>query len=207
MRAWIPVPGSARARLLEAGTLHFERDGYEAASVTAIAAAAGVTTGSLYHHFGSKLELFRVIRLEMERRVRDRMEGAAAGAGGGRRGVRAALLVGFDAAVYFRVPRILSERRADLTDDVLSATVATLLPAVRANAHDGVLGPRLRSGRPETPAASTEAEETTAAAPTAAVLLGAWRAALEAVASGAPPSAARAGLAWCLGEPTGAATP
>jgi len=193
--------------LLDAAALHFERDGYDSANVTDIAAAAGVTTGSLYHHFGSKLDLFRVIRQEMERRVRDRMEGAAAGAGGGRRGVRTALLVGFDAAMQFHAPRILSERRADLTDDVLEATVATLLTTLSSDARETVLDPSAPSGPAARPVTAHRAEVATATEPAAMILLGAWRAALEAVASGAAPRAARTGLAWCLGEPSGDATP
>jgi AcrR family transcriptional regulator len=40
-----------------------------------------VTTGSLYHHFESKIGLYLVVREEMEQRVVDRMTGAAAVAG------------------------------------------------------------------------------------------------------------------------------
>jgi AcrR family transcriptional regulator len=81
MREWVPVPGTAKARLVEAAIHHFETAGYEAASVTDLAAKADVTTGSLYHHFTSKLGLYLLIREEMERRVVDRMTGAIATAG------------------------------------------------------------------------------------------------------------------------------
>lgn len=168
MREWIPVPGSARARLLDAAALAFERDGFEAASVTDIASMAGVTTGSLYHHFEGKLGLFQVVRQEMERRVRDRMEGAAAAAGGGWSGLVAALLVGFDAAVRFAAARILSERQVAVTDDALLAPLTSLC-----------------EGAPR-------------AAP--AILLGAWRTALAAVADGTSVEDARAGLAWSVGS-------
>jgi hypothetical protein len=47
-------------------------------TVGEIAAGAGVTTGPLYHHFGSKLGLYAFVRDEAERRLLDRMEGAAA---------------------------------------------------------------------------------------------------------------------------------
>jgi AcrR family transcriptional regulator len=62
VRDWIPVPGSGKARLIEAAAHHFERAGFEAVNVTELAAKAGVTTGALYHHFGSKLGLYTLIR-------------------------------------------------------------------------------------------------------------------------------------------------
>lgn len=120
------MPGSAKARLLDAAARHFETGGFAAASVIAIAKDAGLTTGSLYHHFESKLRLFLILRQEMERRIRDRMEGAAAGAGGDWPGVVAALLVGFDAAVRFRAARILSETAAPLDEDLIEATLMGL---------------------------------------------------------------------------------
>jgi AcrR family transcriptional regulator len=126
MQDWVPVPGSARRRLLDAALAIFERDGFEAAGVVDIAATAGVTTGSLYHHFESKLGLFKVIRREMERRVRDRIEGAAAVAGGGRRGVAVALLVGFDAAVRFKAARILSDDPPEVDESTLRTTLTEL---------------------------------------------------------------------------------
>jgi len=168
MPEWIPVPGSVKARLLGAGIARFEAEGFEAAAVTAIARDAGATTGALYHHFGSKQGLFETIREEMERRVRDRMEGAFAAVGGGRAGLVAALLVGFDAAVHFGAARILSDPVAPTGSDVLLLTLREL-------AAD-------------------------APPPAAAVVLGAYRAALATVAAGAAPADARRGLAWTLGE-------
>jgi AcrR family transcriptional regulator len=48
---------SARGALVDAALAEFSEHGYEAATVAGIAARAGVTTGALYAHFGSKLEL------------------------------------------------------------------------------------------------------------------------------------------------------
>lgn len=167
MRDWIPVPGSARARLLHAAIEVFEEQGYDAAAVVDIAARAAVTTGSLYHHFESKNGLFQVVRQELERRVRDRMEGAAeATASGGRAAVTAALLVGFDAAVKLRALRILSDAPPGPEE-------RTLNDAIRAIAND-------------------------APPSTAAVLLGAWRAALASAARTKDPTEARAALEWLL---------
>jgi len=166
MQDWVPVPGSARRRLLDAAVVVFERDGFEAAGVIDIAAAAGVTTGSLYHHFGSKLGLFQVIRREMERRIRDRLEGVVAATGGGREGVATALLVGFDAAAKLKVQRILSESPAGVTEDTLTRALIELSSPAPAAA--------------------------------AAILLGAWRAALASAAAGEPVAEVRSGLAWAL---------
>lgn len=128
MREWVPVPGSAKARLIEAALHHFERSGFEPTSVGDIAAKAGVTTGSLYHHFGSKLGLYVVVRDDLEKRVTDRMEGAAASVGRiGRPAVRAALLVAFDAAVTFDVCRILGEPAPPGRPDPMVATLRSLL--------------------------------------------------------------------------------
>lgn len=171
MREWIPIPGSAKARLLAAAVERFEAEGFEAASVVAIARAAGTTTGALYHHFGSKQGLFDVVREELERRVRDRLLGAHEALGGGRAALVAALLVGFDHAVRLGAARVLSDPAAAATRDVLGPTLASLT-------GDAPRG-------------------------TAAVLLGAFRAALTTIAEGAAPDAARRALAWALGDPTG----
>lgn len=137
-----------------------------------LAAAAGVTTGSLYHHFGSKLGLYGFVRAEAEQRLMDRMEGAAAvGAVGGSasavRGsasaVRSALLVGFDFAVNHDFLRLLGEPHPGRGGD----PVAELLAEI--------------SDEGRTPAGR--------------MLAAAWRAALLAAADGVPPDRARAALA------------
>jgi AcrR family transcriptional regulator len=52
---------ATRERLIEAAREQFGAVGYEAASLDAILAAAGVKRGALYHHFDSKLELFDAV--------------------------------------------------------------------------------------------------------------------------------------------------
>jgi AcrR family transcriptional regulator len=47
-----------RARLLGGAATVFAERGYDGASVSALAAAAGVSSGAIYAHFGSKAELF-----------------------------------------------------------------------------------------------------------------------------------------------------
>jgi AcrR family transcriptional regulator len=129
VRNWVPVPGSAKARLIEAATYHFERAGFDNVGVGDLAAKAGVTTGALYHHFGSKLGLYTTVRDDFERRITDRMEGAAASVdGSGHPAVRAALLVAFDAAVRFDVCRLLGEPTPAERSDPVAATLRSMLP-------------------------------------------------------------------------------
>jgi AcrR family transcriptional regulator len=110
MREWVPVSSSARGRLATEALAAFGEHGYEGVAVGALARAAGVTTGSLYHHFGSKLGLYAVVRQEVERRVLDRMEGAvAAVAGSEASAAQAGLLVGFDYVTGHQFARLLAE--------------------------------------------------------------------------------------------------
>ncbi len=109
-RSWIPVPGTTTGRLVAAALELFGAHGFDAISVGTIAAHAGVTTGSLYHHFGSKAELYHLVRADVERRVLDRLEGATSA-----RPVRVVadlapvLLVGFDYLVSSGFTRLLAE--------------------------------------------------------------------------------------------------
>ncbi len=50
---------TARARIREAALKHFADDGYEGATIRAIARSAGVSPGLLRHHYGSKEALRR----------------------------------------------------------------------------------------------------------------------------------------------------
>jgi AcrR family transcriptional regulator len=165
---WYPVPGSAKARLARLALREFGARGYDGVGVTELAARAGVTTGSLYHHFGSKAGLYGLVRTEVERRVLDRMEGAAAAVAeqGGAAPLRACLLVGFNAAVAQGAARMLAERHPQRAEDPIAGLLADLAPG-----GDAVL---------------------------ARVLAAAWRAALAEVAAGAPPDLVRPVLATLL---------
>jgi AcrR family transcriptional regulator len=75
------APLTTRERLLRAATELIEEGGYAAASVVAIAGRAGLASGTLYRHFGSKEELFvEVFRSVCDREV-EAMRSAAAAAG------------------------------------------------------------------------------------------------------------------------------
>lgn len=122
MREWFPVSTSPRGRLALAAVRLFGAEPFDEVTVGALAAAADVTTGAIYHHYGSKLGLYEFVRADVERRLLDRMEGAAAADPVGPAG--AAVLVGFDFAVSQGFTRLLGapplgsdpDRVADLLD-------------------------------------------------------------------------------------------
>ena len=65
-----PLRDSARPRLLRAAHRLFGESGVDATSLDEVAAEAGVTKGSLYHHFASKADLFEAVyRVELRRQV------------------------------------------------------------------------------------------------------------------------------------------
>jgi AcrR family transcriptional regulator len=162
---WIPVSTSPKGRLALAAVEEFGRRRFDEVTVGELADAADVTTGALYHHFGSKLGLYAFVREDVEQRLLDRMEGAIAAArdeAGQSAAVKAALLVGFDFAVREDFLRVLGDppigEYRDRLADLLSSSTA---PA------SSLLG---------------------------RVLAAAWRAALTAVAEGAEPEDARAAI-------------
>jgi TetR/AcrR family transcriptional regulator, transcriptional repressor for nem operon len=58
----------ARAKLVKSGGRHAKKHGFINSAMADLAAAAGVTTGSMYKHFNSKSELFEtIITSELER--------------------------------------------------------------------------------------------------------------------------------------------
>jgi AcrR family transcriptional regulator len=125
MSAWLPVPGTTSGRLVEAALALFGARGYDAVSVVEIAAAAGVTTGALYHHFENKAGLYILVRADVEQRVLDRIEGAAAVTT-----IRTpadaapALLVGYDYLVRTGFARLIGETPpfdVDASDAVVTA--------------------------------------------------------------------------------------
>lgn len=135
MRSWIPVPGTTTGRLVVAALEMFGAHGFAPVGVAGIAERAGVTTGSLYHHFGSKAGLYQLVRADVEQRVIDRLEGAASG-----RSVRSVvdlepiLLVGFDYLVSSGFARLLAEASPEPSGgvrqpDQIEALLGRLLPS------------------------------------------------------------------------------
>jgi AcrR family transcriptional regulator len=108
VREWIPVSTSAKGRLALAAVRAFGDQSFDAVSVGDLATEADVTTGALYHHFGSKLALYQFVRRDVEQRLIDRMEGAASTLAAGEP-IGAVLGVGFDFAVQKSFQRILGD--------------------------------------------------------------------------------------------------
>ena len=166
MREWIPVSTSPKGRLALAAVKEFGARPFDEVTVTELSEAADVTTGALYHHFGSKLGLYVFVREDVERRLLDRMEGAlAATAPQSDRSaaVTSTLLVGLDFAVRENFLRILGEPPAGTGPDRLAEMLS-------------------QSAVPSAPILGR-------------VLAAGWRAALQAVAEGADPESARAAIA------------
>lgn len=187
MREWIPISTSPKGRLALAAVREFGSRPFDEVTVGQLATTADVTTGAIYHHFGSKLGLYTFVRADVERRLIDRMEGAVL-AGGGHRGgasadtasvstasvsaaavsaaisaaVSTALLVGFDFAVSQGFLHLVGPPPAETEHDHLAEMLA-----VATSPASPVLGPILAAG---------------------------WRAAVAAVAQGAEPRVARSAL-------------
>jgi len=164
MREWIPISTSPKGRLALAAVREFGSRVFDEVTVGQLAAAADVTTGAIYHHFGSKLGLYAFVRADVERRLIDRMEGAISAAGGdrGAAAVSTALLIGFDFAVSQGFLHLVGAPPAETEHDRLAEMLA-----VATSPASPLLGPILAAG---------------------------WRAAVAAVAQGAEPEEARSAL-------------
>jgi AcrR family transcriptional regulator len=66
-----------RAALLETARRLFEDRGYAATSIDAIATAAGVTRGALYHHFPTKHALFEAVVDDIQRELFEHVDRSA----------------------------------------------------------------------------------------------------------------------------------
>jgi TetR/AcrR family transcriptional regulator, transcriptional repressor for nem operon len=68
MRYTLEYKDQARAKLVEAGGRYAKQHGFDSSGMANLAAAAGVTTGSLYKHFSGKSDLFvALIAAELQR--------------------------------------------------------------------------------------------------------------------------------------------
>ena len=69
-----------RAKLIGAGRQAFAAVGYAEASMDDFTAAAGLTRGALYHHFGDKKGLFEAVIAEIDGEMTERLKQRAAAA-------------------------------------------------------------------------------------------------------------------------------
>jgi AcrR family transcriptional regulator len=68
--------GDTRRRVIEGAVEVFSERGFAEATVSDVVARSGVSTGSIYHHFGGKGELFLAIWDDLSSSVEDRMRTA-----------------------------------------------------------------------------------------------------------------------------------
>jgi AcrR family transcriptional regulator len=68
---------ATRSALLATAQRLFATRGYAAVGTEEIVRATGVTRGALYHHFTSKLELFRAVYEDVERQLTERVATSA----------------------------------------------------------------------------------------------------------------------------------
>lgn len=130
VREWLPVSTSPKGRLALAAVREFGLRSFDEVTVGELAADADVTTGALYHHFQSKLGLYVFVRQDVEKRLLDRMEGAAAGAGADP--LTTAMVVGLDFAVRQSFVRLLSEPSPSPGADPLAELLTRLSQPVPA---------------------------------------------------------------------------
>ncbi len=125
MRDDIPIPGSSKAKLIAAGILLFSQYGYDEVDVDGVAAEAGVTTGSLYHHFQSKKGFYGVLRDDMTRRILDRVE-AASESVAPEQALRAALLAAYDGVLRIKAGKLQTEADPRGGDDAIAYLLGEL---------------------------------------------------------------------------------
>jgi len=98
---------ATRAQLIAIATRLFASRGYEDTSIEAVLQEAGVSRGSLYHHFAGKEALFEAVLDDVETRVGRQTIAAAVGADGPAGALRAAFLAWIKLAGDPVVQRIL----------------------------------------------------------------------------------------------------
>ncbi len=97
---------ATRDALLETARELFGKQGFAAVGIEQIAARAGVTTGALYHHFGSKRGLFRAVFDALEAESMERATAIGSGYGGSWQGLEAAIGATLDAGLAADFQRI-----------------------------------------------------------------------------------------------------
>jgi AcrR family transcriptional regulator len=149
---------ATRERVVAAARELIARGGYQEARVAAVAARAGVATGTVYRHFPSKAELFAEVFRSVSQREVDAARAAAAAAGDGPASAR------LRAAIEAFARRALRARRqawALLAEPVDPAVEAERLAFRRAHAahfaeilRDGIAAGELRARDPDLAAAA-----------------------------------------------------
>jgi len=118
------MPGSTRAKLIAAGIQQFSQYNYDEVDVDSVAAEAGVTTGSLYHHFQSKKAFYGVLRDDMTRRIVDRMEAASESVQPDQ-AIKAALLAAYDGVLRIEAGKLLTNPDPRGEEDAIAHFLAS----------------------------------------------------------------------------------
>ncbi|RDW22115.1 TetR/AcrR family transcriptional regulator [Oceanobacillus chungangensis] len=126
MKEWIPIPGTSKEILIKVALEEFSIKGYKGVNITELATKANMTTGAVYHHFGSKSKLYGVVRAEMEQRIIDRMEGAASLFDQTDEALKAALITGLDFAVKNSICKLISEEFPDNKEGKIEAYLSNI---------------------------------------------------------------------------------
>ncbi|MEO4055054.1 helix-turn-helix domain-containing protein [Solibacillus sp. CAU 1738] len=127
MKEWIPIPGSNKEKIIKAALEEFSLKGYQEVNIVELANKADMTTGAIYHHFGSKAKLYEIIRMEMEQRMVDRMEGAASLFDQDGKALEAALITGLDFSVKMGICKLLSEEKPSSSTDKIEELLTNML--------------------------------------------------------------------------------
>jgi len=149
---------ATRERVVDAARQLIARGGYQEARVAAVAARAGVATGTVYRHFPSKADLFAEVFRSVSQREVDAARAAARALGDARASAR------LRAAIEAFCRRALRARRqawALLAEPVDPAVEAERLVFRRAHAahfaeilRDGIADGELRARDPDLAAAA-----------------------------------------------------
>ena len=134
-----------REQLLEAAADVFAEKGYDGASISAITRAAGLSSGAIYAHYGSKADLFlAVLRTYTRGQLRELIGtpevpdvadfALIAGERADRRTPRAAALLIEALVASKRDPEV-----AELVSSFLAEGETQLAEAVKAGHHDGTI--------------------------------------------------------------------
>jgi AcrR family transcriptional regulator len=128
MREDIPIPGTSKYRLVKAGINQFSQKSYDEVDVDSIAAEAGVTVGSLYHHFQSKKAFYGVLRDDMTHRVLDRMEAVAEilASQQPHRALKGAIMTAYDGVLRIEAGKLLTEPDPRGSEDAIAALLGEL---------------------------------------------------------------------------------
>jgi AcrR family transcriptional regulator len=139
---------ATRAHLIETATGLFASRGYEDTSIEAVLDEAGVSRGSLYHHFASKEALFEAVLQDVESRVGAQTMEAALAADGPAAALRAGCMAWIKLAgdpvvqriLLIDAPSVLGWQRWRALDEQPLRLMKEVLQAV---ADEGKLRPEL----------------------------------------------------------------